>query len=77
MVKGDRSYELAWKDIDKYVRKIVLGFILFLMFTYAACKINYDAFLESMQLGFYLNVLLSPVYYRNFGDETEFKFKQI
>ena len=75
--EGNKSYELAYREIDKVARQIVVGFMLFLTVTFVVCKTNYEAFLESLQLGIVFNLLCSPIYYHYFGDRNEYKFKKM
>ena len=73
----DKRYESTYREVEKIARQIVLGFLLFLLATYTICKSHYDAFIDSMYLGVVFNIAMCPIYYKYFGDENEFKFKQI
>ena len=75
-VKGEKSYEMAYRDLKKMAMQLCVGFGIFVLFTYAVCLKNYEAFLEGLQLGVVFNLALSPVYYKWFGDEHEFKINQ-
>ena len=75
--QGNKGYELAYREIDKIARQIVVGFMLFLMVTFAVCKTSYEEFLLSLQLGMIFNLCISPIYYHYFGDRDEFKFKKM
>ena len=69
---------MAYRDLNKIARQIVLGFFLFLFGTFAVIlNIDVDRFLESLKIGVLFNVVMSPVYYHYFGDRHEFKFKKI
>ena len=59
---------MAYRDIEKVARQIVLGFGMFLVGTYTICLHSYEEFLHSLQLGVGFNIMLSPLYYSYFGD---------
>ena len=71
-----KNYALAYKDLDKIARPIVVMFLLFLVTTYMVCLIAYEEFLDSLKTGICLNILLTPFYYYCFGDEEEWKLKK-
>ena len=67
---------MAYKDLDKVARQIVVAFLMFLGMTYTFCLEGYESFLECLKMGVVLNIICSPVYYYFFGDEHEFKLKR-
>ena len=71
-----KNYALAYNDLEKIARQIVVAFMMFIATTYLVCTIAYDEFLVSLQLGICFNILCSPVYYYCFGDEYEWKMKK-
>ena len=71
-----KNYAMAYDDLDKIARQIVVAFLMFLVTTYMVCLIAFDEFIEDIKMGICFNIVLSPVYYWSFGDEYEWKLKK-
>ena len=76
-LQSDIRFESTYRDVSKIARQIVLGFLIFLCFTYVICLSHYDEFVDGMFLGVLFNIAMCPIYYKYFGDSNEFKFKTI
>ena len=63
--------------MEKAARKIVVGFILFLIITYVVCKHEYEAFLMCLMKGAIVDIVMIPLLSMHYGDEEKYKFKRL
>ena len=77
MVNKDKSYLQAYFELEKVARQIAVGFIIFLTATLSFAVAEYELFYESILKGGVVALLAVPIAHWHYGDEFNYKFKDL
>ena len=64
-------------EIEKVARQIVCGFIIFAIVTFTLVLAEPDVFIEVVSKGFFLAVVAIPSAHMHYGNEFNYKFKDL
>ena len=75
--RGNMEYMIAYKDLDRHARRIVVAFIMFICITVSICVIDFEAFCDVIIKGLLVNLIIIPALCWHYGDEKKYKFKNM
>ena len=63
--------------MEKAARPIIIAFICFLVMTYVVCMHEYEAFLLCLMKGVIVDIVIIPLLYMEYGDESKYRFTNL
>ncbi len=73
--ENNKAYLYAYREMEKFARQVVGGFLIFIMMSIAASQI--DGFATTLAKGGVLALLVVPAAYFHYGDENKFYFSTL
>ena len=74
---GQEEYRITYKQMDKKVRKIVLGFFMFIVMSATLFYVEHEPFVRTILKGAVVDVVVLPLLHWHFGNEDKFNFKHV
>ena len=74
---GKKEYEITYKQLDKSARKVVLGFIMFIVMSATLYYVETEPFVATVVKGAVVDMVLLPLLHWHYGNEDKFNFRHV